>query len=275
MPALLRWVLVSSAACLVCLGQIGKPPEFEERGEFRGAKGPAAIEGSAHVSGQGAKVNAEVVKLLEDIAIEGEAGKAFTKARERVRRGEAAGAVEEFRAGVDLYPESAAMRCGLAAALLLAGRGWEGGKALAEADEKLRNDRMLVAFAGELGQASREAGEQVLPLVREYVDRHPGIGQAQYYLGMLLHTTDAADAERRWEIAAAQSRDDGRPCLELGRVAAERGELRVAADWLREAVSRAPKMAAAHYRLGQIYYRLGERAKGDAHMRTFRELKEN
>jgi hypothetical protein len=46
-------------------------------------------------------------------------------------------------------------------------------------------------------------------------------------------------------------------------------------EWLLEAVGRDSMLQAAHYRLGQIYYRLGERTKGDAHMKRFRELKGN
>jgi tetratricopeptide (TPR) repeat protein len=100
-----------------------------------------------------------------------------------------------------------------------------------------------------------------------------GVPNAHLLLGIVLREGgDYAAAEREYREAERLNPHDGQARLELGKLLLTRGDLNGALTHLERAAQYMPAAPAAHYQLGILYGRLGQKEKGEEQMRLWRQL---
>jgi tetratricopeptide (TPR) repeat protein len=100
-----------------------------------------------------------------------------------------------------------------------------------------------------------------------------GVPNAHLLLGIVSRESgDYAAAEREYREAERLNPHDGQARLELGKLLLARGDLNGALTRLERAAQYMPAAPAAHYQLGILYGRLGQKEKGEEQMRLWRQL---
>lgn len=101
----------------------------------------------------------------------------------------------------------------------------------------------------------------------------PEDGEAIYFLGALLSRVRPAEAIPLLEKARAANPDFWGPLYYLGRLQAERGQLRLAVPLLERAAKLNPNEPAIQYQLGRALLKVGREAEGRAALARVQELK--
>jgi len=92
-------------------------------------------------------------------------------------------------------------------------------------------------------------------------------------LGIVLRESgDYAAAEREYREAERLNPRNGQALLELGKTLLAGGDLNGALTRLERAVQYMPGAQAAHYQLGILYGRLGQKEKAEEQLRLSRQL---
>ena len=100
-----------------------------------------------------------------------------------------------------------------------------------------------------------------------------GVPDAHLLLGIVFRESgDYAAAEREYREAERLNPRNGQAPLEFGKLLLARGDLKGALTRLERAVQYMPGAPAAHYQLGILYGRLGQKEKGEEQMRLWRQL---
>jgi tetratricopeptide (TPR) repeat protein len=100
-----------------------------------------------------------------------------------------------------------------------------------------------------------------------------GVPDAHLLLGIVFRESgDYAAAEREYREAERLNPRNGQVRLELGKLLLARGDLNGALMRLERAVQYMPGNPAAHYQLGILDGRLGQKEKGQEQMRLWRQL---
>ena len=100
-----------------------------------------------------------------------------------------------------------------------------------------------------------------------------GVTDAHLLLGIVLRESgDYTAAEREYREAERLNPRNGQVRLELGKLLFAKGDLNGALTHLERAVESMPGAAAAHYQLGIVYGRLGQKEKGGEQLRAWRQL---
>ena len=100
-----------------------------------------------------------------------------------------------------------------------------------------------------------------------------GVPNAHLLLGIVLREKgDYTAAEREYREAERLNPHDGQVRLELGKLLLGRGDLSGALTRLERATQYMPGAPAAHYQLGILYGRLGQKEKAEEHLQLSRQL---
>jgi len=100
-----------------------------------------------------------------------------------------------------------------------------------------------------------------------------GVPDSHLLLGMVYRDRgDLEGAKRELREAERTTPQNGQVYLEFGKVLEAQAKLREAAAQFEMALKYMPQDPVAHYRLAQLYARLGDKEKSDQQMKLYREL---
>lgn len=188
-------------------------------------------------------------------------------------------AIEVFSKGHRLYPQSSRMMLGLGAAYYSQRSKEQAEQIILEACDVNPTDATPYLFLGQL-----QVTEPVVPAA--WVDRmkrfatvHPEMAMAHYLYAVALIKQGAnrehADlAEGELKRAIALDPHLGEAYLQLGILYSQREDFPAAIAALQKAVDDTTVPDDAHYRLAQIYRRLGEADKARKEIELFKQLSE-
>jgi tetratricopeptide (TPR) repeat protein len=199
-----------------------------------------------------------------------------------VQHGKVTSAIEVFRTAVADSPRSWKLRVGLGSAYYLAADYESAAGALLEA-VRLKPDSIAAWFL--LGEAY-ESAVRLQPAIEtafaSYLKSAPRDAWAYYHYSAILYERAQASGRGDYQQAILNLNQALRlnarfaqPYLELGLIAMAQGKTERGVAALQKAVSLEPGFAAAHYRLGLAYKRIGDGTRAQEELSRFRALKED
>jgi tetratricopeptide (TPR) repeat protein len=188
-------------------------------------------------------------------------------------------AIEVFTKGHRLYPQSSRMMLGLGAA-------WYAERAREQAEQLFLQacdvnpaDPTPYLFLGRL-----QATEQVIPAawagkMKRFVSLQPENAVAHYLYAVALikqgeHPNNPTKAEAELNTAIKLDPHLGDAYLQLGILCAEREDFPAAIAALEKAVENTLQPVDAHYRLAQVYRRMGDSEKANREVAEYKKLSE-
>jgi tetratricopeptide (TPR) repeat protein len=188
-------------------------------------------------------------------------------------------AMEVFANGRQLYPQSTRMMLGLGAAWYAQRSADQAAQMFMAACDVEPNDPTPYLFLGEL-----QVTEQVLPpgwadRMKRFAALHPQNAMAHYLYAVSLMKSDTRAANldtAEAELNAAIKLDSrlGSAYLYLGILRTERGDFPGAIAVLKKAMETTPLPEEAHYRLAQVYRRMGNTGKANQEIAQYKKLSE-
>jgi tetratricopeptide (TPR) repeat protein len=183
-----------------------------------------------------------------------------------------------FRKGSSAHPNSARMLAGLGAALYSEGSYVEAAIQLCHASDLEPENLSPYLFIGKMVIAA----STVLPCGDEklarFLEQHPENALANYYFAMAL-LKRGRDSKNPMELQKAQAMLEksvtidpklGEAYLQLGIIYAGKSETERAITAYTKAFEVNSHLIEAHYRLSQLYKRLGEKAKSEQEIQLYR-----
>jgi Tfp pilus assembly protein PilF len=188
-------------------------------------------------------------------------------------------AIEVFAKGHRLYPHSSRMMLGLGAAWYAQRSTEHAMQTFLEACDLNPSDPTPYLFLGRL-----QATEQVVPSgwidrMKRFVTLHPENAEAHYLYAVALmkqgnHSSAVDVAEAELNTAIKLDPKFGDAYLQLGILHLERQDFSGAINALESAVELTPAAEEAHYRLAQVYRRLGETENANQEIAMFKKISE-
>ena len=262
MPHLLTRGLILLVPLLV-EAQISQPPEFQGSPKFRTNPNTGTIDGTSHISAEREQINEELVKHLRRLD-------GYADGVRLIDNHMVAAAQDEFR--------KKHLEIGLAVTQFLLGQEEASSAGLCLLAEKQPRYIRLLPFLGSIVGAVPTYAERMLGLIRETAMANPNSSEAQFYLAQgLLKQTPARTTEAMPLLhqSAKLDKKETRALMELGRQYTLLGQLPNAIDSFKETLSRDAALAAAHYRLSQLYRLTGQKEQSLEHLRQFQKLQES
>ena len=188
-------------------------------------------------------------------------------------------AIEVFGKGRGLYPESVRMILGLGAATYAKGSTQEANKLFLQACDVAPSDPTPYVFLGRVQVTEVELSAGWVARLKRFVNLEPRNAKAHYFYAVALTKNSSAPEQLTLamsELKAAVELDPhfGDAYLELGILASQQGELPVAITYLQKAVESTEFPVDAHYRLAQLYRRLGESDKARRETELYKQASE-
>jgi hypothetical protein len=238
-------------------GQITKAPEFSDAAKVQSAK-PAPLETTSHASAERAEVHEGLLRQLRGLAGYSEGVSLIEK---RLN-----GPAEEWFAG-------RGMVVGVAVVRLLNGREAESAEMLCDLAGSAAPPVGLIGVMGESIGVSKAHAPKMLEVMKKLA--RSGDAASEFALGLAYLRQAEPQVEAgllRLREAAKLDWKDTRALMEVAKqeTVLEHREAAVAA--LEEVLKRDDRVAAAHYRLSQLYRVMGQAERGRVHMNRYREL---
>ena len=188
-----------------------------------------------------------------------------------------------FKKGSSAHPTSARMLTGLGAALYAGGSYKEAASELCRASDLEPGNAAPYVFLGKMEITAAIALSCAEEKLARFLQQQPGNAQANYYFAMVLskqgrEAKDPADAQRAQELldrAVAIDSKLGEAYLQLGILYAGQGANDRAIAAYSKAIEVTPNLSEAHYRLSQLYKRMGEKAKADKEMQVYIQVQKS
>ena len=189
-------------------------------------------------------------------------------------------AVTAFSSAVRDFPKSWRMRTGLGSAYYLTGRNEDAAAALLEAIKLDPASKVAYYLLGRAYEAAGSRQADIRAAFKAYLEREPRDPWAYYHCGSMLYleaqtelTPDFKAARGCLGKALALDPDFAEAHLQMGIIEQAEGRLPEAVLSLERAIRISPDLPAPHYRLGQVYQRLGEKERSRAEFDLFEKLK--
>lgn len=188
-------------------------------------------------------------------------------------------ASEVFTKGRRLYPQSTRMMLGWGAARFAEGSKEQAGQIFLEACDRHPSDATPYLFLGRL-----QATESVEPAgwvdrMKRFASLHPESAMAHYsyavgLLKQIASHQNSAAAESELKTAIGLDSHLGNAYLQLGILLSDREDFPGAIVALQKAVQNTVLPDEAHYRLAQVYRRMGEADKASKEIGLFKQMSE-
>jgi tetratricopeptide (TPR) repeat protein len=188
-------------------------------------------------------------------------------------------AIEVFTKGRRLYPDSVRMLLGLSVATYDQGAMEQGKKLLLEACDLNPGDPTPYLFLGKLQDAEKIEPQGWNERFKRFASTHPKNALAHYYYAVSLRKQEAGSenvalVESELKRAIEIEPQLGGAYLELGILYSQRKDDQGAISAFQKAIEIMPLPAEAHYRLGQVYRRMGKTEKASKEIALFKEISE-
>jgi len=196
----------------------------------------------------------------------------------QLRAAEPAGQV--FAAAIARHPRSARLRVGLGISLYSRGEYRDAVEAFCQAADLAPSDPRPYQFLGEMYGVSPEVSGEVSKRLGRFVETHPKNALAHFHYAMSLWKGSPEpldpDGVRRVEalLRRAVTLDPrlAKGFFELGVLLANQDRHAEAVEQLRRTTALEPSNSQAHYRLAQLYQRIGRQDLAARELQTFRQL---
>jgi len=187
--------------------------------------------------------------------------------------------IEVFSKGKNLYPDSVRMILGLGAATYAKGSSDEAKQIFLQACDIAPSDPTPYLFLGRVQVTETELPAGWTDRLKRFVDLEPKNAQAHYFYAIAL--TKMPSGPHQLAIASSQLKTavdlDPRlsgAYLELGILASQQGDLPNAVIYLQKAVENTALPDDAHYRLAQVYRRMGDTEKARQESELYKQASE-
>jgi tetratricopeptide (TPR) repeat protein len=188
---------------------------------------------------------------------------------------------EVFTAAIKRHPRSARLHVGLGISLYSRGEYKDAVQSFCDAVDLAPSDPRAYQFLGEVYGVAPELGGEISARLRKFVAADPKNPLAHFHYAMSLWkgggqapgSDDFREIERLLKRAAVLDPRMTMAIFELGVLLAEQQRNAEAIECLRRAIELQPSLAQAHYRLGQLYQRVGRHDLAEKELAVFRELK--
>ncbi len=190
-------------------------------------------------------------------------------------------AIEVYRQGVELHPESSRMEIGLGMAYYSLGKYDDAVKALLRAADLTPADPRLYPFLSRAFDSSPSQSSEVIERFRRFTELQPTNGRAFYYYALGLWKgkraqdpdVDLTQVEALLKKSIALDPDVAEAQLQLGNLYSDERKYTEAVPYYVKARELNPDLADVHYRLGQAYVRLGEKEKAQEEIKIYQQLR--
>jgi tetratricopeptide (TPR) repeat protein len=192
-------------------------------------------------------------------------------------------AIEVFSKGNHLFPQSARMLVGLGVAWYATGSSDLAAKYVCDASDLNPGDGNPYLVLGKMQMAHPSPSSAVLARMERFVRLQPNNALANYYYAVALWKTEktsgvssnpanAAQIESLLENAVRLDPKLARGFLQLGILSEERSDLPKAIAAYQTAIATDSQLEEAHYRLAQIYRRMGEKLKAQEEIKLYEQI---
>jgi tetratricopeptide (TPR) repeat protein len=189
-------------------------------------------------------------------------------------------ATQVFAKGNGLFPRSLRMLLGLAVSWYALGSYGPAAASFFEACDLAPGNPEPYMFLGKVQSNEIIQSDGYVERMKRFAASHPKNAWASYYYAVGLWKRRAgpedADTPRRVrELLESATRIDaklGAAYLLLGVVYADAGDFTRAAGAFQKTIEVSPELEEAHYRLGQIYRRLGDKDKARKELETYEQM---
>jgi tetratricopeptide (TPR) repeat protein len=187
--------------------------------------------------------------------------------------------IEVFSKGRRLYPNSVRMTLGHGAAIYAKGSSGEAKQIFLHACDIDPSDPAPYLFLGRVQVTETELPAEWADRLRRFVELEPQNARAHYDYAVALTkkptgSEHVALAVSQLKTAAELDPHFGDAYLELGILATQQGDLANAVAYLQKAVQNTTLPDDAHYRLAQVYRRMGDAEKARTETELYKQASE-
>jgi tetratricopeptide (TPR) repeat protein len=187
--------------------------------------------------------------------------------------------IEVFAKGRRVYPGSVRMVLGLASAWYARGPAEEAKQLFLAACDIAPSDQTPYLFLGKVQVTENTLPDGWTNRLKRFADLYPENALAHYFYAVALikaHPEGSENSLVESQLNTAVQLDPhlGDACLELGNLAAARGDLPKAIGYFQEAIANTPLPDDAHYRLAQAYRRMGDTEKARQQSELYKQISE-
>jgi len=204
----------------------------------------------------------------------------FDYANELLQQSQTEKAAEVFRQGYSDFARSWKMRVGLGAVQYLSGRYDESVQSLLEAVQIAPDASITFFLLGKVYPLAPSLQETIRKAFDRYLEQDRTDAWAYFHSANILFLDaqsqpqpDFTSVLRRLQRALELTPRFPEASLLLGIVFQAQGKLDQSVRVLEQVIAMSPEMASAHYRLAQVYQRLGAKEKAQAEFATYERLK--
>ena len=179
---------------------------------------------------------------------------------------------EVFARGSGLFPDSARMLLGWGAAEFASGANDQAIGKICAASDLYPEAPTPYLFLGKMMGSNAAASAQAIAHLRRFAERHPDDAQANYYYALALSKERAADPDQLKALlnnAIRLAPHWAEPHLRMGVIHAEEKDFAAAVSEFQAAIASDPQMPEPHFRLAQVYRRLGKPEQAAAELKRY------
>ena len=185
-----------------------------------------------------------------------------------------------FARGHQLFPQSARMLIGLGISSYARGSYDQAVERLGEASDLIPDDPTAYLFLGRLRSVDTGRSTVYLAKLQRFAERHPENAWANYYYALaLLKQRSGPDDTKNLPLIESLLKNAVRldpklalAYLQLGAVYSEGSNSAEAISAYQQAATADPALEEAHYRLAQIYKRIGDQTNAQRELQLYNEL---
>jgi len=188
-------------------------------------------------------------------------------------------AIEVFRTGRAHYPQSVRLLLGLGASYYAEGAREEAAQSFLQAIDLDTADPQPYLFLGRLLATENASPAAWTGKMKQFPALQPQNAMAHYLYGLALAKqaggeNNGTSAEQQFHTAIELDPHFGNAYLQLGILRSERKDFAGAIDALQKAIAYTPVADEAHYRLAEVYRRMGEAEKARQETALYKEISE-
>jgi tetratricopeptide (TPR) repeat protein len=187
-------------------------------------------------------------------------------------------AIEVYKKGTRLYPQSPRMLIGLGVSWYATGSYDQAVESLCRAADLKPEDPQPYLFLGKMQSVSPYRSEALTERLARFAKIQPGNALAKYYYAVSLWDRPKAQPDREGQVDALLNealRLDPKLApahLQLGILYAERKDLPKAIAEFKRALEIDPQLEEGHFRLAQAYRLSGDQTNAQQELRLFNEI---